>query len=147
MSFLAKVGPLKKSYLISCGKDVLAENSERLIKQLQEDITFLRKQLKNKGEVIYSLLQQLAKRDNVVVECNNVSSHETSDKIHCSLPSNHKEVQQNTTHEELSQNTSIIVNEADNVNAATENRNLTAKTGNGNKHQQNRNKNSEQEKR
>ena len=41
---------------------------------------------------------------------------------------------------------SIIVNETNNINAATENRNLTTKTGNGNKHQQNRKKNSEQEK-
>ena len=40
----------------------------------------------------------------------------------------------------------IIVSEADNVNAATENRNLTAKTGNGHKRQQNRKNNSEQEK-
>ena len=42
--------------------------------------------------------------------------------------------------------TSIIVNETDNVNAATENRNLSAKTGNGHKHQQNRKDYSEQEK-
>ena len=143
-SFLAEVHSFKKRHLISCGNDVLAVNSERLIKQLQEDITFLREQLKNKDEVIHSLLQQLAKRENVVVECNNVSSHETSDKIHCSLLSNHNKVQQNTTHEELLLDTSIIVNETDNVNPATENRNLTAKTGNG--HQQNRKNNSEEEK-
>ena len=145
-SFLAEVDSFKKRHLISCGNDVLAVNSERLIKQLQEDITFLREQLKNKDEVIHSLLQQLAKRETVVVECNNVSSHETSDKIHCSLLSNHKEVQQNTTREELLLDTSIIVNETDHVNAATENRNLTAKTGNGHKRQQNRKNNSEQEK-
>ena len=42
--------------------------------------------------------------------------------------------------------TSSIVNETDNVNAATENRNLTAKTGNDHKHQQNRKNNLEQEK-
>ena len=86
------------------------------------------------------------KRDNVVVQCSNVSCHETSDKIHCSLLSNHKEVQQNTTNEELLLDTSVIVTETDNVNAATENRNLTAKTGNGHRHQQNRKNNSEQEK-
>ena len=102
--------------------------------------------MKNKDKVIHSLPQQLAKRDNADVECNNVSSHETSDKIHCSLLSNHKEVQQNTTHEELLLDTSIIVNETNNVDAATENHNLTAKTGNGHKHQQNRKNNSEQEK-
>ena len=46
-SFLAEVHSFKKRHLISCGNDVLAENvSERLIKQLQEDITFLREQLK-----------------------------------------------------------------------------------------------------
>ena len=136
-SFLAEVDSFKKRHLISCGNDVLAVNSERLMKQLQEDITFLREQLKNKDEVIHSLLQ-LAKRENVVVECNNVSSHEISHKIHCSLLSNYKEVQQNTTHEELLLDTSIIVNETDNVNAARENRNLIAKTGNDHKHQQNR---------
>ena len=145
-SLLAEADSFKKRHLISCGNDVLAENSERLIKQLQEDITFLREQLKNKDQVIHSLLQQLAKRDNVVVECNNASSHETSDKIHYSLLSNHKEVQENTTHEELLLDTSIIVNETEIVNAATENRNLTAKTGNGHKHQQNRKNNSDQEK-
>ena len=91
--FLAEVDSFKKRHLIYCGNDVLAVNSERLIKQLQEDITFLREQLKNKDEVIDSLLQQLAQRDNAVVECNNVSSHETSEKIHCSLLSNHKEAQ------------------------------------------------------
>ena len=145
-SFLAEVDSFKNSHLISCGNDVLAVNSERLIKQLQEDITFLREQLKNKDEVIHSLLQQLAKLENVVVECNNVSSHETSDKIQCSLLSNHKEVKQNTTHEELLLDTSNIVNETDNINTTTEDRNLTAKTGNGHKHQQNRKNNSEQEK-
>ena len=41
---------------------------------------------------------------------------------------------------------SIIVDETDNINAATENSNLTAKTGKDHKHQQNREKNSEQEK-
>ena len=143
-SFLAEVDSFKKRHLISCGNDVLAENSERLIKQLKEDITFLREQLKNKDEVIHSLLQQLVKRDNVVVECNNASSHETSDKIHCSLLSNHNEVQQNTTHKELLLGRSIIVNETDNVNTATEKRNLTAKAGNGHKHQHNRKNNSEQ---
>ena len=101
-SFLAEVHSFKKRHLISCGNDVLAENvSERLIKQLQEDITFLREQLKNEDKVIHSLIQQLAKRDNVLVECNNVNSHETLDKTHCSLLSNHIEVQQNTTHDKL----------------------------------------------
>ena len=77
LSFLAEDDSFKKRHLISCDNDVLAKISERLIKQLQEDITFLRKQLRNKDEAIHSLLQQLAKRDNVVVEYNSVSSHET----------------------------------------------------------------------
>ena len=82
---MAEVHSFKKRHLISCGNDVLAENSEGLRKQLQEEITFLRQQLKNKDEVIDSLLQQLVKRDSVVIEYNNVSSHETSDEIHCFL--------------------------------------------------------------
>ena len=60
-SFLAEVDSFKKRHLISCGNDILAVNSERLIKQLQEDITFLREQLKDKDEVIYSLLQRNVK--------------------------------------------------------------------------------------
>ena len=93
-------------------------------------MTFLREQLKNKDKVTNSLLQQLAKRDNIVVECNHASCHETSDKMHCSVLSNHKDVEQNTTHEELLLDTSIIVNETENMNVATEIRNLIAKTGN-----------------
>ena len=60
----------------------------------------------------------------------------TSDKMHRSMLSNKQEVQQNTTHGELLLDSSIIVNETNNINAATENRNLTTKTGNGSKHQQ-----------
>ena len=60
--------------------------------------------------------------------------------MHCSALSNHKEVQQNNTHEELLLDTLTIVNETDNMNAATENHNMIAKNGNGNKHQQNRKK-------
>ena len=73
---MAELDSYKKRHLISCGNNVLAENSEHLMKQLQEGITFLREQLKNKDDIIHSLLQQLAKRENVVVECNNISSHE-----------------------------------------------------------------------
>ena len=91
LPFLAEVNSFKKRNLISCGNDILAENSQHLIKQIQEEIAFLREQLKNKDKVIHSLLQQLAKHDNIVFECNNVSSHE-KDKIHCSMLSNHKEV-------------------------------------------------------
>ena len=87
---------------------------------------FLREQLKNKGEVIRFLPQQLAKRYNIVVRCNHVSSHEIPDKTHCSVLSNHQEVQ-NNTHEELLLDASVIVNDTDSVMiGATENRNLTA---------------------
>ena len=56
------------------GNDILVENLERLTKHFPEDITFLKEQLKN-----HSLLHKLVKRENIVVECNHVSSHETSD--------------------------------------------------------------------
>ena len=46
LSFLVEVDSFKKRHLIFCDNDVLAGNSERLVKQLQEDITFLREQLK-----------------------------------------------------------------------------------------------------
>ena len=45
-------------------------NSERLIKHLQNNINFLREQLKNKVEIINSLLRQLSKDDDIVVQCN-----------------------------------------------------------------------------
>ena len=134
---MREVDSFKKSH---SDNGILVENSERMIKQLQEGITFLRQQLENKDEVFHSLLQQLAKRDYIVVECNRISSYETSNKMHCSVLSNHNEVQQNTTHEELLLDTSIIVNETDIMNAKTESCNLTAKIGNGNKHQQNKKK-------
>ena len=57
-----------------------------------------------------------------------------------------KYIQQNTTHDKLLLDRSIIIDETDNRNAATENSNLIAKTGNDHKHQQNRKKNAEQEK-
>ena len=107
---------------------------------------FLREQLQNKDDGIHSLLQQLAKLNNIFAESNHLRSHQTSDKMHCSLLSKHQEVQQNSTREELLLDKSIIVNETDNMNTATENRNLTAKTRNGNKHKKNRKQNSEQQK-
>ena len=67
----------KNKHLNSYPNDVSINNSERLIKQLQDNINFLREQLKNKDEIINSLLQQLSKRDDIVVQCNyeNVSSN------------------------------------------------------------------------
>ena len=54
---MAEVSSFKERLLNSCGHDVLVENSERLIKQLQKGIRFLREQWKNKSEVINFLLQ------------------------------------------------------------------------------------------
>ena len=59
-SFLAEVDSFKKRHLNSCGYEVSVENSERLIKRLQEDITFLKEQLKNKDDVIHSLPQPVS---------------------------------------------------------------------------------------
>ena len=61
---------LKNKHLNSYRNDVSINNSERLIKQLQDNINFLREQLKNKDEIINPLLQQLSKRDDRVVQCN-----------------------------------------------------------------------------
>ena len=68
-SFFAEVNSFKNKHLNSCLNDVSINNSESLIKQLQDNINFLRWQLKNKAEVINSLLQQLSKRDDIVVHC------------------------------------------------------------------------------
>ena len=51
-SFFAEVNSLKNKYLNSCSNYVSINNSERLIKQLQDNINFLRQQLKNKDEMI-----------------------------------------------------------------------------------------------
>ena len=77
---MAEADSFKNRHLISCDKELWIENWESLIKQLQEDITFLRKQLKNKDEIIHSFIQQLAKYDNIVVECNPASNRETLNK-------------------------------------------------------------------
>ena len=62
--------PYKNKHLNSSPNDVSVKVSECLIKQLQDNINFLREQLKNKDEIINSLLQQLSKRDNIVVLAN-----------------------------------------------------------------------------
>ena len=51
-SFFAEVNSLKNKYLNSHSNYVSINNSERLIKQLQDNINFLRQQLKNKDEMI-----------------------------------------------------------------------------------------------
>ena len=69
-SFFAEVNLFKNKYLNSYSNGVSINNSERLIKQLQDNINFLRQQSKNKDEMINSLLQQLSKCHGIVVHCN-----------------------------------------------------------------------------
>ena len=57
-SFFAEVNSLKNKYLNSFSNDVSINNAERLIKQLQDNIDFLRQQLKNKDEMINLLLSK-----------------------------------------------------------------------------------------
>ena len=70
LSFFAEVNSFKNKHLNSYPNDISINNSERLIKQLQDNINFLREQLKNKDETINSLPQQLSKRDDTVFQCN-----------------------------------------------------------------------------
>ena len=62
-SLFAEVNSLKNKYLNFFSNDVSINNAERLIKQLQDNIDFLRQQLKNKDEMINLLPQQLSKPD------------------------------------------------------------------------------------
>ena len=59
LSFFAEVNSFKNKHLNSCLNGVSINNSECLIKLLQDNINFLREQLKNKDGIINSLLQQL----------------------------------------------------------------------------------------
>ena len=59
--FFAEGNWFKKKYLDSYANNVSANNSERLISQLQDNSNFLREQLKNKDEIINLLQQQLWK--------------------------------------------------------------------------------------
>ena len=65
-SFFVGVNSFKNKHLNSYLNDIFINNSERLIKQLQDNINFLREQLKNKDEIVNSLLQQLSKRDDIL---------------------------------------------------------------------------------
>ena len=81
-------------------------------------INFIRELLKNKDEVINSLLQQLPKRDNIVVQCNHSSTRETPDTIQSSVADIRKEqnnnhVRPNMTHAEIILDTSITENQTD----------------------------------
>ena len=69
----------KSKHLNFYANGISRNNSERLIRQLQDNINFLREQLKNEDEIINSLLQQLSKLDNIVVQYNHSSIFETLD--------------------------------------------------------------------
>ena len=60
-SFFAEVNSFKNKHLNSYANEVSLNNSERLTRQLLRQYYFLREQLKNRGEIINSLLQQLSK--------------------------------------------------------------------------------------
>ena len=73
-SFLTEVKSFKNEFLQSCfehspGEQVrensMNEISERFLKHLEEQISFLREQLRNKGKIINSLIKQLSKKSEV----------------------------------------------------------------------------------
>ena len=79
-SILESFDALKLSFFAevnSYANEVFINNSERLIRQSQDNINSLREQLKNKDKIINSLQKQLSKRDNRVVLCNHSSTRET----------------------------------------------------------------------
>ena len=78
-SILESFDALKLSFfdVKSYANEVFISNSERLIRQSQDNINSLRGQLKNKDKIINSLLKQLSKRGNRVVLCNHSSTRET----------------------------------------------------------------------
>ena len=74
-SFLAEVKSFKNEFLQSCVKHSSSEKvhgnsaseiSERFINHLEEQISFLRKQLRNKDKIINSLITQLSKNSEVI---------------------------------------------------------------------------------
>ena len=73
-SFLTEVKSFKNEFLQSCFEhspgEQVRENSmnkisERFLKHLEEQISFLREQLRNKGKIINSLIKQLSKKSEV----------------------------------------------------------------------------------
>ena len=110
----------KSKHLNFYANGISRNNSERLIRQLQDNINFLREQLKNEDEIINSLLQQLSKLDNIVVQYNHSSIFETLDN-RVPLPmfieeKNSTHVRHNTTHAEILLDASITENKADDSN-------------------------------
>ena len=63
-SFFTEVNSLKNKYVNSYSNDVSINNYNM---KLQDNINFLRQQLKSNEEIINSLLQQLSKCDDIVV--------------------------------------------------------------------------------
>ena len=59
-SCFAEVNSFKNKHLSSYPNDVSISNSERLIKQLQDNSNFVREQFKNNDEIMNSLLQELS---------------------------------------------------------------------------------------
>ena len=55
-SFVAQIKSFKNKHLNFYPNDFSINNSESLRKQLQDNIDFLREQLKNEDEIIHSLL-------------------------------------------------------------------------------------------
>ena len=74
LSFFADVNSIKSKYFNSNSNNVSINNSERLTKQLQDNVNFLRQQLKSKNEMINSLLQQLSKCDKKVPSNSNLNN-------------------------------------------------------------------------
>ena len=55
---------------------------------MQDNINFLRQQLKNKDKILNSLLQQLSKLDDIVVQCNYEKVPSNSNVISYSVSNN-----------------------------------------------------------
>ena len=66
-SFFTEVNSFKNKYVNSYSNDVSINNYNI---KLQDNINFLRQQLKSNEEIINWLLQQLSKCDDIVVPCN-----------------------------------------------------------------------------
>ena len=74
-SFLTEVKRVENEFLQSCVKhspsekvhgNSTSEISERFISHLEEQISFLREQLRNKDKIINSLITQLSKNSEVI---------------------------------------------------------------------------------
>ena len=130
---------LKNKHLNSYANERFHEQLRTFDKVILGNINFLRQQLKNKDEIINSLLLQLSKRDNTVVQCNHSSTRGTPDIIQSSVADIHREqntthVQHNTTHAETILDASISENKTDDSNLTIENINAPATPAKENQH-------------